>query len=85
MRYTLSLPATLDIRIRQMAGSLGLPVPTFIRHLLIEEVRNASVSVYPMSKQTEKVIEETEMDRRDNKLKEYLSVDEMFDKLDNGI
>jgi hypothetical protein len=85
MRYTLSLPKPLDMRVREMAESLGLPVATFIRHLLIEEVRNASqVPVFPMSKRTEKVVEEAENNWKNKKLEEFSSIDEMFAKLDNG-
>jgi len=81
IRYTLSLPEPLNIRVKDLAASLGLPVATFIRHLLFEEVRKVSVPSFPMSKKTEEIIENTDKDYAGGRLQQFSSVKEMFKNL----
>jgi len=81
IRYTLSLPEPLDIRVKDLAASLGLPVATFIRHLLFEEVRKVSLPSFPMSKQTEEIIEDTDKNYAKGNLEQFSSVKEMFKNL----
>jgi predicted DNA-binding protein len=84
IRYTLSLPQPLNIRVKTMASALGLPVATFIRHLIIEEVKKNPLPIYHMSAVTEKIIEDTEQQYLRGKLKEYKTIKDMFNSLDKG-
>jgi hypothetical protein len=65
-----------------MASALGLPVATFIRHLIIEEVKKSPLPIFPMSAVTEKIIEETEQKYLQGKLKEYKTIKDMFKDMD---
>lgn len=81
IRYTLSLPQPLNFQIKNIARSLGLPVATFIRYLVIEEVKKTSFPTFPMSKTTEKIVMSTDKLVRQNKLKEFTNTEQMFAEL----
>lgn len=84
VRYTLSLPKPLDLKVKQLARSLGLPVATFIRHLVIEEVRKTSIPTFSMTAQTEKIISQTDQAYKKGKLSSYSSLDDFFKDLERG-
>lgn len=82
IRYTLSLSEPLDNRIKNMAYSLGLPVATFIRFLLVEEVKKSPIPIFVMSEETEKIIAAAEKDYTEGKLAKFDSIKDMFDNLE---
>lgn len=85
VRYTLSLPQPLNLQVKNMAHSLGLPVATFIRYLVIEEVKKTSFPSFSMSQKTEEIISKTDKLLKQKKLKEFASTDEMFKELEKGL
>ncbi|MBU0619245.1 hypothetical protein KKD62_03355 [Patescibacteria group bacterium] len=85
IRYTLSLPQALNAKVKDLAVSLGLPVATFIRHLVIQEVKKTSMPVFSMSQQTEEVIQKADQAYSKGELSSFSSPDEMFDNLEKGL
>lgn len=85
IRYTLSLPQPLNFQVKNLARSLGLPVATFIRYLVIEEVKKASFPTFLMSRATEKIVTTTDKLVKQNKLKEFTTTEEMFEELNREL
>lgn len=77
------IKVTLPLRAKEFleskAQQFGLPVAGFVRHLIIQEIRDMDYPVFQMSERTEKLAKEA-MENRDKAIK-VTNLDEFFKNL----
>lgn len=76
-----TLPDQLYGYAQAQAGKFGLTVSSYIRHLVLDDVREVDLPVYQMSPKTEKVALEALIGHRQGKTKKIDDVDEFFGSL----
>ncbi|OGY17995.1 MAG: hypothetical protein A2784_04925 [Candidatus Chisholmbacteria bacterium RIFCSPHIGHO2_01_FULL_48_12] len=76
-----TLPDQLYGYVQAQAGRFGLTVSTYIRHLVLDDVRGGDLPVYQMSPRTEKVALEALDEHRQGKTKKIGDMDELIESL----
>ena len=76
-----TLPDQLYGYVQAQAGRFGLTVSSYIRHLVLDDVREVELPTYQMSPTTEKVALGALREHRQGKTKKIDNVDEFFGSL----
>jgi len=72
----ITLPDELYLHIRSRADRFGLNLASYIRHLIIDDVKDVDIPIFKMSEKTEKVVSKALEDYKNGKTR-------MVDNLDN--
>jgi hypothetical protein len=76
-----TLPQDLYLHLKSKAEKFGLGLAAYIRHLVINDVKDIDVPVFKMSEKREKIALKALQDYKAGKTKEMKDVDEYFDTL----
>jgi predicted DNA-binding protein len=77
----ITLPQELKGFLDTKAMRLGLPVASYIRHLIIKDVEDIKYPVYKMSTRTEKIARKAMADYKAGKSVKVDNIQEFFDDL----
>ena len=67
VQIKLTIPQELKEFLDTKAMRLGLPVASYVRHLIIRDVEDMEYPVYKMSKRLEKIVRQAEKDYKAGK------------------
>lgn len=81
VQVKVTLPAQLQQFVQRKADIYGLTLSTYIKHLVIDDVRDASIQVFPMGEKTERVALQALKDHKQGKTHEIEDVDEFLNSL----
>ncbi len=77
----ITLPQNLYLHLKSKAEKFDLGLATYIRHLVINDVKDVNIPVFKMSKNREKIALKALQDHKDGKTKEIKDIDQYFDSL----
>ena len=77
----ITLPQNLYLHLKSKAEKFDLGLATYIRHLVINDVKDIDIPVFKMSKAREKIALKALQDHKDGKTKEIKNIDQYFDSL----
>ena len=78
VQVKITLPAQLQQFVQRKADIYGLTVSTYIKHLVIDDVKDADMPIFPMSEKTERVALQALKDHQQGKTHEIADVDEFL-------
>ena len=81
VQIKLTIPQELKEFLDTKAMRLGLPVASYVRHLIIRDVEDLEYPVYKMSKRLEKIAKQAEKDYKAGKAIEIKDIDKFFEEL----
>ena len=76
-----TLPNELYLHLKSKAGKFGLNLASYIRHLVINDVKDVEIPVFKMSKKREEIGLKALEDYRTGKTTLVKNIDEHFDNL----
>ncbi|MEK7525895.1 MAG: hypothetical protein AAB546_00250 [Patescibacteria group bacterium] len=76
-----TLPDELYLHLRSKAEKFGLSLSSYIRHLVINDVKDVDIPTFKMSKQREEIGLKAEADYKAGKTRLITDFDEYFDSL----
>lgn len=77
----INLPLNLKEFVESKASQLGIPLASYIKHLIIKDVENMSYPTYQASEQTEKAYRKALKDQKEGKLIKVDNLDKFFKEL----
>jgi len=77
----LTLPNELYLHLKSKAQKFDLPLASYVKNLVINDVKDMDTPVFKMSKQREKVALKALMDYKKGKTKAIKDIDSYFDSL----
>lgn len=78
IQLKVTLPLNLYDYLQAKTQRFGLSMSAYLKHLVIEDVRNMDIPEFTMSESTEKTALKALKDFRAGKLKKVKSVDDLF-------
>jgi len=81
VQVKLTLPTQLQEFVQSKASRYGLTVAAYIRHLVIDDVKDMDFPVFTMSENTENVALKALEDYKQGKTKEINDIDDFLDNL----
>ncbi len=81
VQVKVTLPAQLQQFVQQKADIYGLTVATYIKHLVLVDVKDSNMQTFPMSEKTEQVALRALDDHKLGKTHEIADVDEFLNSL----
>jgi predicted DNA-binding protein len=76
-----TLPDELYLHIKSRADRLGLNLASYIRHLIINDVKDVEIPVFEMSEKTEKIASKALKDYKNGKTKVMGDIDSYLNGL----
>lgn len=76
-----TLPIQLQAYLQSKAGKFGLSLSTYVKNLIINDVKDMDFPEFPMSEKTERVVAQAMKDYQQGKAKVIENVDEYFNNL----
>jgi hypothetical protein len=76
-----TLPQNLYLHLKSKAEKFDLGLATYIKHLVINDVKNIDIPVFRMSKEREEIALKALRDHKAGKTKEIKNIDQYFDSL----
>ena len=77
----ITLPGELYLHLKSKADKLGLNLASYVRHLVINDVKDIDVPAFKMSEEREKIALKALDDYNSGKTKEMRNVDSYLDSL----
>ncbi|MDA1079428.1 MAG: hypothetical protein O2840_01920 [bacterium] len=81
VQVKITLPAQLQHFVQEKADIYGLTVATYIKHLVLDDIKDSSMKTFPMSRKTEQVALQAIKDHKQGKTHEIRDVDEFLSSL----
>jgi predicted DNA binding CopG/RHH family protein len=76
-----TIPNPLLDYLASKAGKFGLTLSAYVKHLIVNDVKDMDYPTYQMSEKTEKVMEQALKDYKAGKAKEITDIDKFLNSL----
>jgi len=76
-----TLPEELYLHLKSKAEKFGLGLASYMRHLVINDVKDVDIPVFRMSEKTEKRGFQALKEHKEGKTTKVVNIDEYFDNL----
>ena len=77
----ITLPQNLYLHLKSKAEKFDLGLATYIKHLVINDVKDVDIPIFKMSKKRERIALQALQDHKAGKTKEIKNIDQYFDSL----
>ena len=77
----LTLPMQLQDLIQSKASKFGLSISAYVKHLIIDDVKDLDLPTFKMSQKTEKVMTDAIQEHRQGKTKQIIDIDQFIQAL----
>ena len=77
----ITLPQNLYLHLKSKAEKFDLWLATYIKHLVINDVKDVDIPILKMSKKRERIALQALQDHKAGKTKEIKNIDQYFDSL----
>lgn len=77
----INLPVALKEFVQSKAQRFGMPLATYIKHLILKEVEGMEYPIFPASKRTERAYRKALKDQKEGKLIKVDDIDKFFKEL----
>jgi hypothetical protein len=81
VQIKITLPVQLQEFVQSKAEKYGLSVASYIRHLVLDDVKDMEMPVFKMSEKTEKVVEQALEEHSQGKTHEINDIDKFLETL----